>query len=155
MSNHTLVLGVSLFAIANFLGRLIWGFVSDYIGGNLSIFLALLFQSISIILLNMIELTELYYLLIVSLIGFGFGGNFVLFAKETAQEFGVKNIGVIYPYVFLGYAIAGILGPLSGGILYDITGSFHYPIILASVISLSGSLLFLYRYFYNKKAILH
>ncbi len=154
MSNHTLVLGVSLFAIANFLGRLIWGFVSDYIGGNLSIFLALLFQSISIILLNMIELTELYYLLIVSLIGFGFGGNFVLFAKETAQEFGVKNIGVIYPYVFLGYAIAGILGPLSGGILYDITGSFHYPIILASVISLSGSLLFLYRYFYNKKAIL-
>lgn len=151
MSNHTLVLGVSLFAIANFLGRLIWGFVSDYIGANLSIFLALLFQSISIILLNMIELTELYYLLIVSLIGFGFGGNFVLFAKETAQEFGVKNIGVIYPYVFLGYAIAGILGPLSGGILYDITGSFHYPIILASVISLSGSLLFLYRYFYNKK----
>lgn len=155
MSNHTLVLGVSLFAIANFLGRLIWGFVSDYIGANLSIFLALLFQSISILLLNMIELTESYYLLIVSLIGFGFGGNFVLFAKETAQEFGVKNIGVIYPYVFLGYAIAGILGPLSGGVLYDITGSFHYPIILASVISLSGSLMFLYRYFYNKKAILH
>lgn len=151
MSNHTLVLGVSLFAVANFLGRLIWGFVSDYIGANLSIFLALLFQSISILLLNMIELTESYYLLIVSLIGFGFGGNFVLFAKETAQEFGVKNIGVIYPYVFLGYAIAGILGPLSGGVLYDITGSFHYPIILASVISLSGSLMFLYRYFNNKK----
>lgn len=151
MSNHTLVLGVSLFAVANFLGRLIWGFVSDYIGANLSIFLALLFQSISILLLNMIELTESYYLLIVSLIGFGFGGNFVLFAKETAQEFGVKNIGLIYPYVFLGYAIAGILGPLSGGVLYDITGSFHYPIILASVISLSGSLMFLYRYFNNKK----
>ncbi len=31
----------------------------------------------------------------------GFGGNFVLFAKETAQVFGVQKLGLIYPYVGL------------------------------------------------------
>jgi OFA family oxalate/formate antiporter-like MFS transporter len=40
--------------------------------------------------------------------GFGFGGNFVLFAKETAQIFGVQKHGLIYPYVLLGYAIVQV-----------------------------------------------
>lgn len=49
ISNHNLILGVSLFAVANFLGRLTWGYLSDILGASLSIFLALLFQSFSIL----------------------------------------------------------------------------------------------------------
>ncbi len=151
ITNHILILGVALFAVANFLGRLIWGFISDYFGANLSIFLALLFQAISIISLNIFHLSDISYLILALLIGFGFGGNFVLFAKETAQVFGVRNLGVIYPYVFIGYAIAGIAGPISGGFLYDFSGSFFYAIILASFMSLVGSLLFLNQFITSKK----
>lgn len=143
IGSHTLVIGVSVFAVSNFLGRLIWGFLSDYIGAAMSIFLALLIQSASIMSLNIVPLSDPYYLALVFLIGFGFGGNFVLFAKETAQAFGVRNLGVIYPYVFLGYAVAGIAGPISGGFLFDLSGTFFHAIILASVMSLLGSLLFL------------
>jgi len=143
ISNHYLILGVSLFAIANFLGRLLWGSLSDYIGASPSIFLALVFQSISIILLNIIDLSDISYLIIAFLIGLGFGGNFVLFAKETAQVFGVSNLGIIYPYVFLGYSIAGITGPIFGGLLFDISGTYFYPVFLASIMSFAGSLLFL------------
>ena len=70
----------------------------------------------------------------------------MLFAKETAQEFGVGNLGIVYPYIFVGYAIAGIAGPFSGGLLFDLTGSYSSAIILASVMSLAGSLLFLLHY---------
>jgi len=45
--------------------------------------------------------------------------------------------------VLLGYAIAGIAGPALGGMLFDFSDSFFYAIILASVMSLVGSLLFL------------
>ena len=151
ITDHILVLGVVLFAIANFLGRLIWGFFSDHFGASLCLFLALLFQSVSIISLNIFTLSDISYLILAFLIGFGFGGNFVLFAKETAQVFGVKNLGIIYPYVFIGYAIAGIAGPISGGVLYDYSGSFFYAIVLASFISLMGSLLFLNQYFTFRK----
>ncbi len=151
ISNHNLVLGVALFAIANFFGRLIWGFFSDHLGANLSIFLALLFQSLSIISLNIFTLSDISYLILALLIGFGFGGNFVLFAKETAQVYGVKNLGIIYPYIFIGYAIAGIAGPISGGFLYDFSGSFFYAILLASLMSLMGSLLFLNQYITSRK----
>ncbi|MBN2280240.1 MAG: MFS transporter [Candidatus Marinimicrobia bacterium] len=143
IANDTLVFGVALFAISNFLGRIIWGFFSDYLGAGFSVFLALLVQSLSIISLNILPLTDFSYLILSSLMGFGFGGNFVLFARETAQVFGVNNLGIIYPYVSLGYAAAGIAGPVSGGFLYDISGSFFYAIILASLLSLAGSLLFL------------
>lgn len=143
ISGHALVLGVALFAVANFTGRLIWGFLSDRIGASLSIFLALLFQSLAIIGLNILPLSPLVYLMLAVFVGFGFGGNFVLFAKETAQVYGVQNLGIVYPYVFLGYAIAGIAGPITGGFLYDVSGSFFYPILLASFVSFMGSVLFL------------
>ncbi len=142
ISSHNLVHGVALFAMANFLGRLIWGLLSDYLGASCCVFLALLLQSISILSLIVISLTDNSYLILAFLIGFGFGGNFVLFAKETAQAFGVNNMGLIYPYVFLGYAIAGITGPISGGFLYDYFGSFSQAVILSSLTSLAGSLLF-------------
>ncbi len=151
ISNSILVFGVALFAITNFLGRLTWGFISDYIGAVLSIFIALLFQSFSIFSLNIFKITEISYLIISSLIGFGFGGNFVLFAKETAQVYGVKNLGVVYPYVFLGYAIAGIFGPMSGGLLYDLSGTYFYSISLASIISFLGSILFLNHFIKSKR----
>ncbi|NHB69093.1 MFS transporter [Perlabentimonas gracilis] len=151
ITNHSLVLGVGLFAVANFVGRLTWGFLSDYLGASLSIFLALVFQSVSILMLNLLTLSDVSYLTISFLIGFGFGGNFVLFAKETAQVFGLQNLGIIYPYIFLGYAIAGIAGPLSGGFLYDFLGSFSLAIVLASLMSLLGSLLFLNQFITSRK----
>ncbi|MDX9848394.1 MAG: MFS transporter [Tenuifilaceae bacterium] len=143
ISPHTVAHGVALFALANFLGRLIWGLISDHLGARLVIFVALLLQSVSIYALNIVTLSDVSYLVLASLIGFGFGANFVLFARETAQVFGISNLGTIYPFVFLGYAIAGIAGPLSGGFLYDATGSFSQAITLASLLSLAGSLLFL------------
>ncbi len=146
-----LIFSISLYAIANFLGRLIWGYASDHIGASISIFLALIIQSLALILLNIIPLNAVSFLILVFFIGFGFGGNFVLFAKETAELFGVKNLGLIYPFVFLGYAIAGIAGPMSGGHLFDISGSYFYAIILASAMSLLGALVFLREYFKEHK----
>ena len=146
INNHILILGVSVFAASNFLGRLIWGFLSDYIGASLSIFLALLIQSLAILSLNLFSLSDHTYLILSFLIGFGFGGNFVLFAKEAAQVYGVQKLGLIYPYVLLGYAIAGIAGPAVGGILFDFSDSFFYAILVASIMSLIGSVLFLKQY---------
>ncbi|MBP8781040.1 MAG: MFS transporter [Paludibacteraceae bacterium] len=146
INNHILILGVSVFATSNFLGRLIWGFLSDYIGASLSIFLALLIQSLAILSLNLFSLSDHTYLILSFLIGFGFGGNFVLFAKEAAQLYGVQKLGLIYPYVLLGHAIAGIAGPAVGGILFDFSDSFFYAILVASIMSLIGSVLFLKQY---------
>ncbi|MDO9154815.1 MAG: OFA family MFS transporter [Paludibacter sp.] len=143
IDKHSLIIGVSFFALANFSGRLFWGFISDYIGAGLSIFLALTFQAVFIFLIGYLTLSPLIYILLSALIGFGFGGNFVLFAKETSQEFGISNLGIVYPYVFLGYAVAGIFGPLTGGAIYDIFNNYDYAAYIAAIMSLMGAFLFI------------
>jgi len=142
IEKHTLMIGVSVFAIANFTGRLSWGWISDYVPARTCIPIALLLQAIGIFLMGYLPLTGTLYIVLSILIGFGFGSNFVLFAKESASHFGIANLGGIYPYVFLGYALAGIFGPLTGGYLYDLTGSFHYASYAAATMSLVGAVLF-------------
>ncbi len=145
ITTSVLVMGVNLFSVANFLGRIGWGFLSDYLGATATLFLALLVQAVAIFLLGVLTLNETAYLLLSFVVGFGFGGNFVLFAKQTAQIYGTERLGLIYPYVFLGYAIAGIIGPPIGGGLYDFYGNFSVAASIASGVSLLGSLLFLFR----------
>lgn len=151
ISTSYLIMSISIFAAANFLGRISWGALSDHIGSNISIFLSLLLQSVAILLLNIIPLNHISYLILIFLIGLGYGANFVLFAKETAELFGVNKMGLVYPYVLLGYAIAGILGPISGGLLYDHFGNFYFAIFLAAFMSLAGSLLFLKEYILSRR----
>ncbi len=152
IGDNVLILGVSIFALANFAGRISWGFVSDMIGASLTIFMALAFQALFIFLLGTTALSDISFLTLSVLVGFGFGGNFVLFAKETAEIFGVENLGVVYPYVSFGYALGGLLGPVTGGLIYDRFGDFRIAACLAASISLAGALLFLARHFSQRRA---
>ncbi len=143
IGDNILILGVSVFAISNFAGRVSWGFVSDTIGASLTIFIALAFQAFFILLLGTVELSDISFLVLSMLAGFGFGGNFVLFAKETAEIYGVGNLGAVYPYVSFGYALGGLSGPVTGGLMYDRFGDYRNAACLAALISLAGALLFL------------
>jgi MFS transporter, OFA family, oxalate/formate antiporter len=142
LSSNTLALGISIFAIANFSGRLSWGFLSDFINPSLCISIALAFQAVSIFLIGYIDLTPSTYLIYSGMIGFGFGSNFVLFAKKTSESFGVENLGKVYPYIFLGYAFAGIAGPITGGIIFDIFNNYDIAIYIAVFMSLAGAAIF-------------
>ncbi len=144
IGEHILIMGVSVFAVANFAGRLFWGFLSDFVGSKWSIVAALSFQAISIFIIGFAPLAPKLYILLSFSIGFAFGANFVLFARETTHVFGVHNLGAIYPYVFLGYALAGIFGPITAGLIIDIFGDFNYATLIASIITLTGAVLFLF-----------
>lgn len=151
ITNHILILGVSFFAGSNFAGRLFWGFLSDYLASGITIFMALAIQALAIFLMGYLDLNDGLYILLSVLIGFGFGGNFVLFAKETARVYGITNLGIVYPYVFIGYAIAGIAGPLTGGMLFDYFGHYRNAVLFSGMISFSGGLLFLYHHIQSLK----
>ena len=56
--------------------------------------------------------------------GFGWGGNMTAMTTLFATYFGPKAYGAIYGTraVFMG--IAGFIGPVMGGLIYDITGNY-------------------------------
>ena len=131
-----LVLGIVLFSVANFTGRLVWGWLSDYVNNLILIPLALLFMGISAILLGYLELSGNTYLILALTTGFSFGANFVLFAKETIHFFSLTHYSRIYPYVLLGYGIAGVFGPTFGGWFYDMTGSYVNSLLFSFILCL-------------------
>ena len=108
------------YALANGLGRILWGRISDSLGRRLSIALMSALQGVTMIAFFYIAGTEIGLYVGATLIGFNFGGNFALFAAATADYFGNKNVGTNYPLVFLAYGVGGIVGPILGGYMGDL-----------------------------------
>lgn len=107
------------FALANGLGRILWGMISDRIGRKMAIFLMLLTQGIAMILFFFVgKYLGLLYLWCV-ILGFNFGGNFALFPAATADYFGNKSVGANYGWMFTSYGVGGILGPVIAGKFAD------------------------------------
>jgi len=107
------------FALANGIGRIAWGAISDKLGRKLSIILMMATQGIIVIAFQKMAGTPAFLYLGATLIGFNFGGNFALFPTITADTFGTRYVGQNYGWVFLAYGIGGIFGPILGGKLGD------------------------------------
>ena len=67
-------------------------------------------------------------------VGLNFGGNFALFPSATADYFGTRNLGINYGWIFTAYGVAGILGPVVGGVLFDVTQQYVLAFLFAGVL---------------------
>lgn len=112
---------ITLFAIGNASGRILWGIIYDGLGARI-ISWCMLLLAVGAGLMGLSGSLPAYYLSAV-LIAFSYGGFFVFIAARVADSFGAHRIGEIYPFVFLGYGIAGLIGPASGGWLLHVSGS--------------------------------
>ena len=128
------------FSLANGLGRILWGMMSDKLGRKTSIIIMTATQGIIVILFTFMAGNEILLYVGATLIGFNFGGNFALFPTITADTFGTKNVGQNYPFVFLSYGVGGILGPMLGGRLGDL-GNFGLAFTITGVAVLIGTVL--------------
>ena len=111
------------FSLANGIGRIAWGSMSDKLGRKLSVIIMCATQGVLMIAFVKMAGTPGLLFIGATLIGFNFGGNFALFPTLTADTFGAKHIGQLYGWVFLSYGVGGIFGPMVGGRLGDL-GNF-------------------------------
>ena len=144
VSETMATLGISLFALGNMIGRVLWGYVSDKLKDKTAIILSLIFLTVSTLALTIVTWHGVLFLIISLAIGLCFGANFVLYAKAVSHTYGAHNLGLIYPYIFLAYGLAGLTGPTTGGELFDITQTYTLSIIVSAVICVVG--IIIYRY---------
>ena len=128
------------YALANGIGRIAWGTISDKIGRKASIVIMTAIQGVVVILFQWMAGTPALLYLAAALIGFNFGGNFALFPTITADTFGTKNIGQNYGWVFLAYGIGGIVGPIMSGWLGDIK-KFELAFTILGAMCLVGAVI--------------
>ncbi len=128
------------FSLANGIGRIAWGTMSDLMGRKASIIIMTVTQGICVLGFPAMAHNEFILYIGATFIGFNFGGNFALFPTMTADTFGSKNVGQNYPYIFLSYGVGGIFGPILGGVLGDL-GNFPMAFTICGVLCLLGALL--------------
>lgn len=128
------------FSLANGLGRIGWGMISDKIGRKTALMIMTAMQGIMMLLFPLLAGTTGLLFLGAALIGFNFGGNFALFPTLTADTFGSKFVGQNYGFVFLSYGLGGIFGPILGGRLGDL-GNFPLAFSTVGILCLVASVI--------------
>jgi len=134
------------FAIANGLGRIVWGSLSDSMGRKTSIILMSAIQGVMMLAFYFIGGNEWLLYIGSAIIGFNFGGNFALFPAITADYFGAATVGRNYGWVFTAYGVGGIVGPIMAGYFKDAgkgqgVQAWMPPFIIAGVLLLIVALL--------------
>jgi OFA family oxalate/formate antiporter-like MFS transporter len=134
---------VGILAIFNGAGRIFWGWASDKIGRTVAMGIMFFLQAGMMFALIVMGLgsTEAGLTLAAAWIGLMFGGNFALFPAATREFFGIQNYGGNYALVFLGYGIAGIIGPIVAGQAKDILGSYDVAFIVCGVLCVMAAAL--------------
>ncbi len=128
------------FSLANGIGRIAWGAISDKLGRRKSIIIMMAMQGVVVILFQWMAGTPALLYLGATLIGFNFGGNFSLFPALTADTFGSKFIGQNYGWIFLAYGFGGILGPIMGGWLGDM-GNFPLAFTICGILCIIAAVI--------------
>lgn len=126
------------FSLANGIGRIVWGVLSDKLGRKNSVVIMAGSQGIIFLAFASMAGNEFLLYLGAALIGFNFGGNFALFPSLTADEFGNRAVGQNYPYIFLSYGAGGIIFPMFGGMLGDM-GNFPLAFSVCGIACLAGA----------------
>ncbi len=137
------------YAIFNGLGRIVWGHLSDRFGRQRMVVIMVTLQGIT--MLSSYHLFVFFghqtgLILAAIIIGFNFGGNFALMPAWTADLFGSKHIGSNYPWVFVAYGVAGIVGPLLAGFFKDLVQSSGHVIYWMAPYLIAGVLCFVGAY---------
>ncbi len=129
---------VGIYAIFNCIGRIACGILSDRFGRMRTLFTLFLLQVVTYVFFAQLE-TTLTLGTGVAIVGFTFGGMLSVFPAVTADYFGMKNFGVNYGMLLTAWGVGGVFGPLVGGIVRDMTGTYLISYIISGVLSATGA----------------
>ena len=121
---------------ASIAGRLMVGTVADRIGGRNAYVLCLV-PLITSLLMLMVADTYAALFAVVALYGFAHGGLFTVVSPTVAEYFGTRTHGAIFGGIYFFGTFGGAAGPIMGGRVFDVTGSYE---VAFAVLALMGAL---------------
>jgi MFS transporter, OFA family, oxalate/formate antiporter len=131
---------VMVLAVFNALGRIAGGYLSDMVGRTNALFVVFIIQAANMSIFGLYQ--GIPSIIAGSAIaGLAYGALFALFPAASADFFGLRNLGVNYGILFTGFGVAGIAGPVMGGLAVDYTGTYTASYLVSAVMLVTGAIL--------------
>jgi MFS family permease len=136
-----------IFGLTGFMsivGRIVFGFAADRIGRAWSATISFACTAVGTLALLSIEVAPhavgLYVYAL--LFGLGFGARGPIITAIAAALFPGRRFGAIYGWLSVGNGLGGAIGPWFAGALFDLTGSYRVPFLIATLFCVAGSVCF-------------
>jgi MFS family permease len=128
---------LSTASFASLVGKIGCGLVADRIGAKRVLVGGLALQAIAVSLyLVTRELLSFYAAAIV--FGFAYGGVMPLYAIVIREYFGARIVGSVFGAAAFASTLGMAVGPMAGGFIYDVFGSYAWMFIASAAIGLGA-----------------
>ncbi|HXC33096.1 MAG TPA: oxalate/formate MFS antiporter [Verrucomicrobiae bacterium] len=137
-----LVFALSLNNLMNGASRPLFGWVSDWLGREMTMFLTFLAEGIGIFFLDRYGSNPVLFVILAGLVFFAWGNIFSIFPAMTSDQFGNKYATTNYALLYTAKGAAAFFVPI-GSILAARTGSWHMTLVIAAVANIIAAFLML------------
>ena len=145
IGDAALTVALVLTPLANGSARILWGWVSDYLGRERTMFTAFLLQSIFLLSATTLGRTgDARFVVLMVLVFLTWGELYVLFPAVLADLYGSKNSALNYSFLYSAKGFASLLGGGLAATLFEKTGSWNYAFFGSSALALLSALMALY-----------
>jgi OFA family oxalate/formate antiporter-like MFS transporter len=143
---------VAFAAIANALGRPAAGAISGKLGRGKTMTILYIMQASALFFFNSLS-GFLPVFAAACMIYFAYGSMLSVFPSACGDNYGTKNLGLNYGILFSAWGVGGIVGPMIGSKLADVTGNYTLAFTLAAGMLLVAAFIgFIYKPYVHQEA---
>ena len=135
-----LTFALSLNNLMNGLSRPLFGWMSDWAGRELTMFLTFLAEGIGILCLDKYGNDPVYFVILAGLVFFAWGNIFSIFPALTSDHFGKKYATTNYALLYTAKGCAAFFVPI-GSIIALRTGSWSTTLVTAGIANIIAALI--------------
>ena len=136
-----LPLSLTLSRVTNGLTRPFFGWVSDHIGREMTMFVAFTLEAIAILDFVRLHRPAGLFVVLTGLVFFGWGEIFSLFPSTLTDTFGPKYAATNYGFLYIAQGVGSILGGPAAAYLKQMTGSWTAVFFIVAALDIITALL--------------
>ena len=125
--------------VMNGISRPLFGWTSDHIGREMTMFIAFSLEGIGILALGWFGHSPWAFVILSGIVFLAWGEVYSLFSATACDAFGTGHIGKIYGVLYCAKGIAALLVPL-GNVLMESTGTWATVLYTMSAMDLCSAL---------------
>jgi oxalate/formate antiporter len=136
-----LPLSLTLSRFTNGLTRPFFGWVSDQIGREMTMFIAFSLECVAILVLFAFIDHPALFVVLTGVVFFGWGEIFSLFPSTLTDTFGPKYAATNYGFLYIAQGVGSILGGPAAAYIKEMTGSWNAVFLIVAALDLITALL--------------